>query len=321
MAGTSSTERDTSVTQAYVLFAIAVVMLLLAVIFYCLQFGGQSISDVPANWGVLGDYFGGTLGPTFNLITLYLLVTNLRLQVKQMREAAEGASKAEQHMRAQYESALAQRFEQTFFSWLGSYRDIVDEIKAGGFNGREALKHLWGSTMNPSQIVSNAVRFAKMSEAEVTARLYNAPPLISSKDTFIADAIVANYRDMYEANKHQLDTMFRTLYKLVRWIDESDNSPEQKFDYVGIIQSQVSTIELQFLFMNAFTSQGTRFSPMMEQYAMLDSLHVSEDEVELIEILREKGAIVGQVKLGNFAFDADAARDFIETATSPRNPA
>lgn len=72
-----------------VLFAIFVVI---TVFSYVWNFHDTSISKDPAQWGVLGDYFGGVLNPLISIVTLYFLVRNYliqRLEIQKMEESAK----------------------------------------------------------------------------------------------------------------------------------------------------------------------------------------------------------------------------------------
>src|SRR5205823_1619314 len=41
---------------------------------YVVHFHGQPLSDNPADWGVLGDYFAGTIGTLLGLVNLWVVI-------------------------------------------------------------------------------------------------------------------------------------------------------------------------------------------------------------------------------------------------------
>lgn len=50
----------------------AIIMLVAPLLIYVIQFGGHSISDDPADWGVFGDYIGGVYTVLVTLFAIYL---------------------------------------------------------------------------------------------------------------------------------------------------------------------------------------------------------------------------------------------------------
>lgn len=69
--------------------------------FFCIKHNG--ISDVPANWGVMGDFFGGVLNPVVAYFAFYWLTKSVRLQKEELAEARDalGAAAAAQDQQAQ----------------------------------------------------------------------------------------------------------------------------------------------------------------------------------------------------------------------------
>lgn len=66
--------------------ALCIVTGIIAIGVYAIHFAHYSLSDNPADWGVLGDYFGGLLNPIISLVTvMFVLKTYLaqREEVKQ----------------------------------------------------------------------------------------------------------------------------------------------------------------------------------------------------------------------------------------------
>lgn len=63
-----------------------------AISVYAYHFANSTLSDNPADWGVLGDYFGGLLNPIISIITLFFLLKTYlsqREEVRQNEKAAE----------------------------------------------------------------------------------------------------------------------------------------------------------------------------------------------------------------------------------------
>lgn len=61
---------------------------------YIYKFSSSSISSSPSDWGVLGDYVGGTLNPLISLITLFYLIRTYLSQKEELSESAKTAQKS-----------------------------------------------------------------------------------------------------------------------------------------------------------------------------------------------------------------------------------
>jgi uncharacterized membrane protein len=275
---------------------------------YAWRFHDMKVIADPANWGVLGDYFGGTLGPIFNLITIFLLVTSMRLQHKQIKDAKEDGDEAKLQVQADHRAIVTQSFEQTLFSWLRGYREIVNGIRFDQWSGRKALSTMWDIEMNSNAISGVASIRNVGTEIEIYRKIEELLNNIGGdrEDLDISTIIAINYAfdAMYNKHVNDLDTMFRTLYRLIRWIDESKMSPMEKFNYVGIARSQISAIELHYIFLNSLTERGKKFRNLINKYALLDNMEFSN---QLFEKLRTHGSGCGSI-LDESAFDADVAR-------------
>lgn len=85
---------------------------------------------------------------------------------------------------------------------------------------------------------------------------------------------------MYSNNEYKLDSFFRTAYKLITWIDSQHAerlNNAQKWLYVSIIRSQLSWIEMIYLYYNGLTDRGFKFKLLIEKYALFDNLTIESD--------------------------------------------
>lgn len=77
----------------------------------------------------------------------------------------------------------------------------------------------------------------------------------------------------------QLDSKFRTLFRLISWIDSQPGqivAIEQKWFYVGLVRAQLSWIEMVYLFFNGMTDRGEKFVAFCNTYAIFDNFDVSQ---------------------------------------------
>jgi hypothetical protein len=57
-----------------VIIMISLILIILSVYYYWESYHSNSISSSPQDWGVFGDYFGGTLNPLFSLISICVTI-------------------------------------------------------------------------------------------------------------------------------------------------------------------------------------------------------------------------------------------------------
>jgi uncharacterized membrane protein len=66
---------------AFILFTLVVIGS------YAANFRNFPISNNPADWGVLGDYFGGVLNPLISFVTLFFLIKTYLSQKKELHQS------------------------------------------------------------------------------------------------------------------------------------------------------------------------------------------------------------------------------------------
>ena len=274
---------------------LAGITLLLA---YAIYFGfvEKAPKGGPDSWGQFGDFLGGLLNPVVGTITIVLLVRTLQQQGKaveyqrielaeQRKELTlqrEETAKSTLALSAQNKAIQMQSFEQTFFAWLQSYKAVVEQIQsstgsatgqralnliASSFNGRSARprENQTGGLHNPKPVLSYADAIREFLE-------YGNPEII---DRF--EIALGHYHETYRANHSQLGPMFRTLFRMIEWVDHSPLSASERWHYVAIIRSQLSWAEMYFLAFNGCTPRGTSFATLINKYALLDNLEADTD--------------------------------------------
>lgn len=107
-------------------YAAAAALLLFSVFAsYLVQFHfklGYVISDDPAVWGQLGDYFGGLLNPMLSFISLVLLIKSLTLQNQANQDLRNEISNTRK-------SERLRSFEVQLFNMIDSQRASLDAFK------------------------------------------------------------------------------------------------------------------------------------------------------------------------------------------------
>lgn len=252
---------------------------------------GWALSRSHEIWGQFGDFLGGVVNPVVGLVTIVLLIFTLQ---SQQRELAEQRSQA-----------AIQGFEQTFTSWLTAYREAVyqtDFIKRAGQQesrliGLRALEAIVKSQHlpTPAQFYASVSPPSFSSESQIQRIIRTASLPLRP---------IRWWEDVYKENEPHLAMLLRTLYTLIRSIDEHEAiSWQQKWDYVSILRARMSTPELIVLFFNKTTKRGERFTDYVERYALLDNMPLdSHIYVKLMIELENHG-------FSEMAFSSQTARE------------
>ena len=85
---------------------------------------------------------------------------------------------------------------------------------------------------------------------------------------------IENLCENYYKNwHHHLGHYFRNVYRIIKFVDESDLSEEDRQNYIKILRAQLSNHELVMLLYNsAYYSKGKNFKKYIEKYALLNNL-------------------------------------------------
>lgn len=249
-----------------------------------IYFGALSIKithGTPEELGRIADYFGGTLGPLLSflslialLATLYVQGHELKLSREELKLSREELAKSANALSSQNSTIERQRFEQTFFSWLGTYRQMVEEIYLtdgyGGSltaTGRKGLRDI--STGLDSTIKSST-------QLVMSADCFDGRTIKREGYTQAARIIQETWEKTYLNYESQLGGLFRTLFGLIRWVDQSNLSDAEKWFYISIIRAQLSSDELKLLFFTGITDKGRKFGILANKYALFDNFDLSE---------------------------------------------
>lgn len=300
---------------------VAAVIALAVTFIFRSHVGGAIVSLDVEKWGQVGDFFGGLLNPLFGFLTIVALVLTLLLQSRELKMSREELelsrdelAKSAAALSAQNKAIEHQGFEQTFFAWLATYRDILGEVSAtSGDKGRKGLAYIWRNKLSEKAWVVRSVQRREPQLAHPLIQVLIADGTesarLASTGSYpaLSAATMDIWEQLYAEEEDQLDSLFRVLYRLFHWIDTQPDgrlSVEQKWLYAGIVRSQLSWTELVYLFYNGFTRRGRKFKFLVEKYALFDNLTFGSDG--LIHILKESPPSGGAYE--QTAYDSDAAR-------------
>lgn len=276
---------------------------LIAIITYAVVFFHEPVDANAPAWGQLGDFFGGVLNPVFGFLSVMALLVALVLQSRELKESSVELKNSSRALAMQNRAIEQQRFEQTFFSWLATYRDALDAVRTdvGGSekSGLRCLKIWHVSFLTAARLKRSflggldsiaasepiMIRLKEVRERQLAETLLSMP---APQLTRVAALALHEWEELYQMEEYQLDSLFRILYRLLMWIDsqnETQISLAQKWLYVSIVRGQLSWVEMVFLFYNGYTVRGKKFKVLAEKYALFDNLTFSSDAV--ITIIRE----------------------------------
>ncbi|WP_082889775.1 putative phage abortive infection protein [Achromobacter ruhlandii] len=250
----------------------------------------------PESWGQFGDFLGGLLNPVVGTITIVLLVRTLlaqeqaiRLQTTELALARRDFELQLEETRAstralsdQHDAIVRQSFEQTFFAWLQSYRQMIMGLQdASERSGILVLHRLTLSLKGDRATMIEDPSGQRVGDSP-GPRTYDdaASSYLNGADTLVVDRFNrarASYHAIYERNHSILGPILRTLYRLMDWVDKSPLSAREKWHYCAITRSQLSWPEMMILLYSGCAEQGKNFVPLIEKYALFDNLESRTD--------------------------------------------
>ncbi len=257
--------------------------------------------------GERGDYFGGIINPIIGLATILLIVITIRIQRRELKSSLE-------ELRTSNYAISRQSFENSFFSWLNTYHRLLESItvpksafRQGGEMGRHALQLMFENNFSTYTVWSSdelplVNRLPDGKELHVHQPEY-WQHIPSTQRLSHINRLKRRYQDLFESQRYQFDGLFRTLYRLLKWVDEHNQlETEDKWFYVAIIRAQLSWIEMAYVLYNCLTT-GPQMRSYANKYALFDNLGTGVDPI--ISLIRIES---DQLGLGATAYHSRRAR-------------
>lgn len=252
--------------------AVLAALLIIAMVQYLFVtcFGSTPDKDTLTRFGISGDFFGfanavfSALAFAMLIVTLWMQKHELSLQREEIKNTQEELKGQKLEMQQQNASLRQQTFENTFFGMLQMHGEVVAAIKPSSDpqKGREAFQYLLS-----------------------TFRNFGDPPKpkgVHGGNQPNAIPNVARYEKWYENYETHVGHYFRTLYNLVRYVDE--HGGEQRESYARLIRAQLSSNELQLLLFNGLSEHGIeKFKPLIEKYTLLKHLKATAENKDARE--------------------------------------
>ncbi|MED1174367.1 putative phage abortive infection protein [Bacillus inaquosorum] len=197
--------------------------------------------------GPVGDFFGGITVGLFNLASILLVLSTVKLQGEELKETRK-------EFKTTNETLLKQQTDNTFFNMISLHNDIVrtlnheDTDSGKNYSGKDLLGK-----------IENDISF-----------WVKDTDLGSLEDDRVIKALLFNYERIYKNYENILGHYLRNLYRIVKFIHESSLSKEEKKNYIGILRAQLTMDELLIIFYNALSSRGKNFKDIIVEYNFFD---------------------------------------------------
>jgi hypothetical protein len=190
------------------------------------------------------------------VFAIFLQRRELSLQLEELADTRLVMREQRDQLEFQSTTFRRQSFDGTFFQLLRLHHEIV---------GAMILRSSHGSTL--------VGREALIELGDVTAGAYQKlrPAKLPSQIT-AEDAARFAYRDLFQHYEFLLGHYFRNLYHIVRFVERSQLSDIERYQYTSFVRAQLSSGEVLLLFFNGLAKQGERFKPLIEKYALLKQL-------------------------------------------------
>lgn len=227
--------------------------------------------------GEIGDTIGGIMGPFIAIAAAGLTFIAFWVQYKA-------------NIQQRHDIAI-ERFERNLFEMIHIQQEITNGLlieQIGGDvtsqRGRDVFQFVY-ETGRDMFWIGNEQRRCTLKEA------------LSMDDN--VKMSVSSMKNMWF-----LDHYFRHLYRIFKFIDESDDriiDKVKKYKYTSIVRATLSQYELVMLFYNGFYHK--KFKTLAEKYALMNNLRIgllaSDEDINLY------GRKIGRL----YSFEDDEGRD------------
>ncbi len=195
-----------------------------------------------------GEQFGA-INALFSGLAFAGLIFTIFLQQKEIKESQE--------------TAVKQSFENTFFNLLREVKNIFNSsIYTGNITGKYIGKQAFSQAYKDYLV-------NKMKGGGQTDESGNELSNTEFSDIEEAKKIYSQFHEIFS----DAGLYLRSLYRLIKFIDESPFDDSDKYQYTSFVRAQLSDDELLVLFYNCTIGYGIeKFKPLVEKWALLKNM-------------------------------------------------
>lgn len=212
--------------------------------------------------GEFGDFFGGVLNPILTFLMLIGLIITIVIQRVELRLSRNEFRRTADALQEQTQTSKKQNFENTFFQMMRLYNEIMDSLSVKSEFVLDVIQGKGGKTFKGRDCIEQLYEYWKKNHVENILRGdHNCPPL---------EAIDIEYTEFYNEYGNLVGHYFRTIYNIVKLVDNSEIPSSDKKNYTNILRSQLSKYELGLLLYNSLSHyRNEKFLPLVKKYDLL----------------------------------------------------
>lgn len=260
--------------------------------------------------GQFGDFIGGVVGSIFALVGVilyYVALTEQRKDIEINRKTLETqvetlnqqikefkAQTAEmQETRTVYEEQTTLYREQTDY-----YKQQVKELK--NQTRISSLQHFNSEFYNLLNVFVNIQKNSEEYISKILDNLKETITAVTSNDSICHrhSILVEEYTKQYYNNTSSLSIYFKTIYRILKMIEDSNIELEHKQRYAKTLRSQLTDKELLLLYYDYCSVFGEKVRILVIKYNLLkhlnllskfefDSSKFEDDKVPIIVYMHE----------------------------------
>lgn len=269
----SKNNEDEIYSNLYILFRIAIMffgfIIFIGLVILLLGYAKQDENfNISTLFGTFGDFIGGSLNPILTFLTFIGLLITITIQQTELKESREEFKKSANALIEQSQSLSRQNFENTFFNLITLYNGILDNLKLDTTSKQISSRQIFSAIQDAILKTDQEIPRNELGEQ-------------------ILDNIKFYYNaSMLDIYSRKFGHYFRTVYQILKFIDNSHFTQEEKQFYSNIFRAQFSSSELVILFFNCLSKYGKeKFKPLVEKYEFFE--HLVIDDKFLFRDLRE----------------------------------
>jgi hypothetical protein len=216
------------------------------------------LSKDAARWGTFGDFFGGTLNPILSFLALMVLLRTFSMQREELDLQREELKETKAILKEQFETQKRQQFENTFFELLKVHNQALESCQSD-------LQRLMGGG------IFSRINYRWIDLKKTTLENGNEKPIKT---------------DINDTCGHY----FRVLYQLLKFIANSNDEINKKFDdqniehavvsnnekmYSNIVRASLTDDVMKVLSINCYCEHGKndifwKYKLLIERYAFFE---------------------------------------------------
>jgi hypothetical protein len=205
-------------------------------------------------------------------ITILLQRKELDLQKEELKLTRKELTAQKEEFKTQNETLSHQRFDNTFFQMVSLHHNIVNEIDHVEKYSKTSYKNS-GKNVFMSQSERTTEDAERIHKGRDVFKFCYTRMAYELKEVYDISIMNQIYIKNYQYFQNSFGHYFRNLYRIIKFVDQSNFTKDEKYSYNSIIRAQLSDYELLLLYYNCLTENGfEKFKPLIERYTIFKNL-------------------------------------------------